>query len=365
MNIIFHHPLPLDYKSKSASGIRPLKMLKAFSDLGYTVDVVSGYTSERLKRMTDIRRKISQGQRYEFIYAESSTQPTTLTDRHHLPLHPWMDASFFFFCKKNNIPAGLFYRDIYWRFDGYGKNLHPIKSIGAKLAYRFDLLTYKHALTKLYLPSMEMGRHVPMVPPELFEALPPGHDQSALINSTLPHSLHEIIRLFYVGGMSNHYQMHKLFAVVNRLQKVRLTVCTREAEWQAVRDQYGKLEPNIRVVHEFGEAMQARLQACDVAILFVKPGEYWEFAAPVKLYEYIGHQKPILASQGTLAGKFVQDNGIGWSLPYEEQALESFLNALIHDTQPMTDVLQTLPLVAQKHSWKARALQVARGLSER
>ncbi len=61
MNIIFHHPLPLNPNATSASGIRPLKMLEAFRSLGYEVDVISGYSSERKKRIKEIKKKINEG----------------------------------------------------------------------------------------------------------------------------------------------------------------------------------------------------------------------------------------------------------------------------------------------------------------
>ena len=137
MNIIFHHPLPLEENPKSASRIRPLRMLESFRKLGCRVDLVTGYSSERKHRIKMIKNNIKDGIKYDFLYAESSTMPTLLTDRHHLPLHPFMDWFFFRFCKKNDIPIGLFYRDIYWLFDGYGSGINIVKRAVAKAAYRF------------------------------------------------------------------------------------------------------------------------------------------------------------------------------------------------------------------------------------
>ena len=100
MRIIFHHPLPLRLNSSSASGIRPVRMLEAFRQLGYEVDVVAGYSSERKKIIKKIKQKIENGVKYDFIYSESSTMPTVLTDKHHLPLNPFLDFGFLFFVKK-------------------------------------------------------------------------------------------------------------------------------------------------------------------------------------------------------------------------------------------------------------------------
>lgn len=364
MRIIFHHPLPLNSDATSASGIRPLKMLAAFRAVGCEVDVVAGYSVERRAAIKTVKKKVRAGTEYAFVYSESSTMPTILTDPHHLPLHPLLDFGFFRFCKRHAIPVGLFYRDIYWLFEGYGKGLHPLKAAMAKACYRFDLVNYKRYLTRLYLPSMAMGRYVPTVPKECFSALPPAHEVPSEVEKTsVIANTEKPLRIFYVGGMSDHYQMHQLFRVVSQRRDVELTICTRAAEWKAVRDEYPPLNDNICVVHESGEAMQMQLVAADVVSLFVKPQEYWEFAAPVKLYEYLGHAKPIIASEGTLAGRFVEDNGVGWSLPYEEDALDILLTKLRADPATLTDIQEHMHFIARSHTWQARAQQVIKDLT--
>ena len=40
--IVYHAPFPLDREASSASGIRPVRMLDAFRELGYTVLDVTG-----------------------------------------------------------------------------------------------------------------------------------------------------------------------------------------------------------------------------------------------------------------------------------------------------------------------------------
>jgi hypothetical protein len=339
-------------------------MLAAFRESGYIVDLVTGYSVERKKCIDKVKEKIMHGEKYEFVYSESSTMPTALTDPHHLPLHPFLDWQFFSFCKKNNIPIGLFYRDVYWRFKNYGKGLNPIKKAVAKFSYEFDLWVYERTLSKLYLPSMDMGAYVPHVSPSRFVALPPGHVSPDIVTQPVSELGISPLKLFYVGGMSSHYQMHELFKAVLNVPDVQLTLCTREAEWRSVQHEYPALAPNIKVVHLSGAAMEAQLQACDIAVLFVKPQEYWEFASPVKLYEYLGFQKPILASEGTLAGRFVKEQGIGWSLPYDMNAVTKLLGALRQRPVLFNPIYEKLKQVAPHHSWQARAEQVITDLTQ-
>src|SRR5690554_502251 len=363
MNMVFHFPLPLLDNPRSASEIRPKKMLKAFRDLGCNVDVVSGYSAERKRGFSSVKEKIARGVKYDFVYSESSTMPTVLTDRHHLPLSPFSDFLFFRFCRNENIPIGLFYRDIYWLFEGYGRGLGPVKALVAKAAYRFDLWVYKQTLSKLYLPSVEMGRYVPYVNPKIFEALPPGHTSPEVEDQSMIYDgQSRPLRLFYVGGMSSHYQLHELFKVASELPQIELTVCTREEEWSAEKDSYPALTPNIRVIHKAGTAMEEELRRSDIAVLFVKPQEYREFASPVKLYEYLGFCKPILASEGTLAGKFVAENDVGWTIPYDKEPLKQLLIALVKDPSQVSGRFRNLKDVAINHSWEARARKVIQDL---
>jgi len=334
-------------------------MCQAFMDLGYKVDLVIGYARERKVAMKRIKSNISLGVEYDFVYAESSTMPTALTERHHIPTHPFMDWKFFGLLKRKNIPIGLFYRDIYWVFDNYGKGLSPLKSNLAKMAYYFDLWVYEKTLSKLYLPSLKMGDYVPIMDKSKFSALPPGHENTIIKKKSVSCK----IKLFYVGGMSSHYQLHLIFEVLEDFPEIEFTLCTRDAEWSSVKNEYPQVAGNINIIHKSGVGMKNHLQDCDIAILYVKPHEYWEFASPVKLYEYLGFQKPILASSGTLAGDFVEKNKIGWSIPYEKSSIIEFFNKIISDKTIINSMQDSLSAVAAKHSWLARAQQVATELT--
>ncbi len=362
--IIFHHPLPLNPNATSASGIRPLRMLEAFKSLGYEVDIIAGYSKERKKAIKEVKKKIKLGAEYDFLYSENSTMPTILTEKHHLPLNPLLDFSFFRFCKNKNINVGLFYRDIYWLFESYDKSVSFLKGRVAKLSYNYELYFYKRYLARLYLPSLEMGKYVPIVPSTIFSALPPGHDvKSQLSENEYQNDSTHKLKVFYVGGMSDHYQMHTLFSVVNQRDDIEFTLCTRESEWNAVKSEYPDLSDNIKIVHKSGVEMHDLMAASDVVSIFVKPQEYREFAAPVKLYEYLGHRKPIIASKETLAGNFVAKNGIGWSLTYSESDLNNLFDKLVESPKLLVSVQQQMNVIALHHTWQARARQVIKDLT--
>lgn len=357
--MIFHHPLPVQRGAQSASGIRPYQMIEAFRSIGVDVDLVCGYAAERARAISNVERKIEQGVRYAFLYGESSTEPTLLTERHHLPVRPLLDFRFFSRLKAHRLPLGLFYRDIYWRFPAYGASLPWWKAAAAQCFYRYDLVQYRRLIDTLYLPSMAMARHVPWVDSERMRALPPG-----FVDHPVGRLAADRLRLLYVGGLGAHYRMHVLVRALEKLPHVELTLCTREDEWQAVRHEYPlPTAGNIRVVHCSGLQLLELFEAADLCMLYVEPQPYRDFAAPVKLYEYIGAGRPVIASERTLAGEFVKAHGIGWNMPYEESHIAALLNRLSGNRSLLEEKLAALRLIRHEHTWQARARQVVADLA--
>jgi len=360
MKVIFHHPLPLDPNSKTASGIRPQRIIEALEGLGYEVDLVVGYAKERKRRIRNIKNRIRNGEKYDFMYAESSTLPTILTDEHRLPLNPLLDWLFFEFCKNNQIPIGLFYRDVYWKFENFEKRLGPIKLFIAKIAYKYELWVYRQTLTRLFLPSLRMKDYIPELNSIKTIMLPPGHGCHVNKNRVL----NKRLKLFYVGGVSDNYEMHELFYAMEVLSNVELTICTRKEEWDSCKSQYPNLPNNIHIIHKSGVEMEKELLASDIALIFVKPNKYREFSSPFKLYEYLGYEKPIIASSKTLSGEFVEKTGVGWAIEYDRNHFASLVNKLDTNRYLLLDAMNRLSDVKTEHSWHSRALTIQKELKQ-
>src|SRR5690554_133387 len=223
--MIFHIPFEPKKNRASASQIRPFKMINAFQSLGYELSVVMGTAKERKFRIKEIKREINSGVKFDLLYSESSTMPTLLTEDHHFPLYPFLDFGFFGLCKKHGIKIGVFYRDIYWMFPEYKKLIPIHEYIVAKLFYRYDLFQYGKLVSKVYLPSMNMARFIPILSKEKFDALPPGHAFSKVLEWR---KSDEQLNLLYVGGIGPQYQMQELFAALSELPWVTFTLCTRK-----------------------------------------------------------------------------------------------------------------------------------------
>ena len=354
MRVIFHAPYPLDPTATSGSGVRPVAMHQAFEDLGHEVWQVTGHSAERKQAIERVAAAVAAGTRFDLVYSESSTAPTIMTDPDHLPRHPLMDFAFLRRMRRHGAKVGLFYRDIYWKFPGYGSHLGLAKRESAKLAYRYDLQAYRQVIDTLYLPSLAMGEFVTPKPRRM-QALPPGHG----VQSPIPAPATGV-HLLFVGGMGPHYQMKALLEAVQLVaaegHDVTLELCTRHADWVGVQDEYGPLVHGpVTLHHASGAGLIELYERSNLASLFVKPDDYRNFAAPVKLFEYLGNRRPVLASAGTLAGEFVADQGVGWTIDYSVSACADLLRELATHPEQIRTMTEQVDQVQQRHTWQARA----------
>lgn len=355
--MIYHVPYPLNFQATAGSGIRPVKMFQSFEAIGYEVLLVSGYGKERRAAIKEAKRRIRAGEKFDFLYSESATIATPLTDPKHLPPHFLLDFNFFRFCEANSIHTGVFYRDIYWRFPIYRQLTGTLVSFAMRRIFRWDLWNYRTTLTKLFLPSLEMGSYIPIVQPKKFSALPPGAPSS-------PAPLHrEQLSLLYVGGLGSHYRLHRLLEAVIQLPQVKLTICTPKNVWEACKDEYEHLlGNNVELIHLHGAELEPYFKQANVGCIAVESDEYWRFAVPIKLFDYLGHGLPVFATADTWAGKFVSQNQSGWTVEYDVEAIKTKLESL--SALSWVENMEThIKTVSAENTWEARAREVARQLS--
>lgn len=362
--MIFHVPYPLVLDSSSGSGIRPIRMHDAFVELGYDVTLVAGHSKERAQAIKRVRQEVSNGAQFQFCYSESSTMPLTMTDPSHLPLHPFMDFGLFKFLRRNGVKVGHFLRDIYWAFPEYKRQVRPPKREAALLAYSWDLRNYARHLDMLYLPSEAMAAFI-NIGKTPYAALPPGHQ--GWPQTEAPRTG---VHLLYVGGIGGHYQLEELCKAVTRCDgeglDVSLTICTHADGWERHRATYEPLfSAATKVVHASGPGLDPLFEAANVAALYMLPDEYRSFAVPVKMFEYLGRGKPVIAASGSLSGDFIEATGAGWTIPYDADACAALLRELAADPGVIEQRQEVVREVSGEHTWASRAQSVADDLSPR
>ncbi|GAA5229536.1 glycosyltransferase [Arthrobacter cryoconiti] len=357
--MIYHVPYPLTPHAKTGSGLRPMRMLEAFRDIGYDVELVSGESRERRVLIKALKKRIAAGESFDFLYSESHTMPTALTDADHLPRHPFMDVAFLRFARRNGIKVGLFYRDVYWRFPEYKERLNPVVHTATRALYHLDLVAYKAAVDTLYMPSLGMGKFVPHVPVSRHKALPPGGD---IVDA--PSTEREGVHLLYVGGLGGYYSMHGCVQAVAASKNAWLTICTREDEWERNAHEYRSLmNDRIQVVHKNGTELVPYYEQADICMLFIEPSIYRSFAAPIKFAEYIGFGKPVIVNTGTNVAQFVGAHDNGWAVPFKPAGLTALLDDLAGHREKIAAITNKVLQLREDNTWTTRARQVASDLS--
>lgn len=360
---IVYFPFKINENHPSASNIRPLKIIEGFKELGYEVEVIKGYGAERKDSVKAVVERINSGVKYEFVYMESSTEPTLLTEANHLPKYPFLDFGFLRFCKKKGIKAGLFYRDIHWRFDQYKNSVSLPKRMVAYTFYYYDLLKYKSSIDVLFLPSLKMQKYIPIDLKMPVIELPSGCE--SITCSSKKQINDEKLSVLYVGGLSKElYNIEKMVKAVYEDENFTLDICCREGEWNANKHYYETfLNDRIKVIHKSGKELDEIAMSKDLFSLVVEPTTYWEFAMPMKLFSYISYGKPIIGVKNTACGEFIEKNTLGYITEYDETQIKETLK-YINESYPRDFEIKInhLAKAFQENTWKARAKTVEESL---
>ena len=358
---IFHMPMGLSVNPQSGSELRPVKMIQAFRNLGYYVEIISGDSSARRSKIARIKKNILQGNKYEFIYSESSTMPTLLTDNDHLSRHPFLDFSFFKFCRQHDIKIGLFYRDAHWKFPLYYQDIKKWIPWVTIPLYKYDLHMYEKLVDILYVPSNQFMDYFNLNIP--WKQLPPGcvsaiSDERVVANEVYP------LQLFYVGGIQLHYEIVSLIKAVNSTSHIEMTLCCHKDAWDKYQYLYkGDLCDRIKIIHKNAAELTKYYQVADVGCLCFKKSEYMDLAMPIKMFEYIGNGLPIIATKGTAAAEFIESNDIGWTVEYSVEAIRKLLNYLEYNRAEVLEKKKNVLKIVSNNTWEARASTVVNDLS--
>ncbi len=342
--------------------LRPRKMVDAFRAIGYDVMLIHGFSGERKRFIKDIKRRIQAGETFSFAYTETSTMPTILTDPNHLPKHVIMDFAFFRFLRKHNVPIGLFYCDLYWKFNDYGLHMGHLEKKIAILCYQYDLKNYERLLTVFYIPNKKCLEFLNNRPLSLISReLPPGCDEIVLSNNRA-FMEDGLLRIFYVGGIGIHYNLTELFKAVSDLPTCDLTVCCRESEWDKEKENYlPYINSNIHIVHS--SEPQLYYRNADICTLVFEPNQYRKMAVPFKSFEYLSYEKPIICTDETWISSFIEENKIGWSVTFERTAIQNMLSKILRDSEEYNSKKKKCKQVKEKNLWTQRAKIVESDLS--
>lgn len=330
-------------EQKSGSSVRPKKIYDAFLEEGYKVTLLTGLQNrkaERWKNVWNFFKKI-RVKDYVFCYIEPPAGPIFNFCDHLL---------FLYIARIKKIPTGLFYRDAYWKFaDWY--DAKGIKRSIINTMHKFDWFIIKHTCKRVYFPTKTMG--------DLFdfkdkEPLPP-----ACENLSIQSEIKESIELIYVGGMSEQYGGPLLLQALNRVnisKKMNLHLVCRKEEKDKLADYIDK--EWLKVYHVSGEELKDVYKKANVSIIPRKIDFYMDFSMPVKLFEYISYELPVISTKCKEVANFINKNEIGKvSMDNVDALYECLINITMEDIDKYSEIIKE---VKKNNTWSKRVEQISK-----
>jgi glycosyltransferase involved in cell wall biosynthesis len=360
--VLVYYPFAVSKKADSGSKLRPVEMLKAFQQWGKQEQVeiieIHGHSSERENQFEELKQK-GILDNLLFCYMENQTIPIWLTDPGHIPKKPFIDRKVLNFLNEKNVPVGIFYRDVYWKFD----ELYPLKGIKKKVMqfiYRREEAFYQEYMDAIFLPSAEMGKHVHINVPKV--ALPPGGKDTSQHQKEFPG-----INGLYVGGINNpDYGLPLLLDALERVNqnsiKCKLTVVCRENEYEALSpsEKHRLTDLDVELQHISGQELTNLYQKMDFAFIPRYRSEYNDFSVPVKLVEYLSHHLPVIATDCSAQKSFIESGNYGVVCQDNPDSMaEAILQMLSHSLTLRKNIEETF---MEKHSWLSRVKTVQKTL---
>ena len=273
----------------SGSAVRPYKIYIAFKETGHEVLLINGDAKERRSKFLEYKKMFKDA---DYCYIEPSTYPT----------HP-LDYLMFLYIKKLNIPIGIFYRDVYHKFPEFFRK-SGYKKYELLFRYAMDWYIFKRISKVVFFPSNTMAAYFDF---DNKVALPPAGEVK---KARSPKTNHNII---YVGGVSNRYGtsilLEALKIVNNSYKKIGLNLVCRKYE-EKIFGKY-KDEPWLKLINASGTQLDRVYAESDIAIIPLKNIEYHNFAVPVKLFEYMSYDLPIISTNCYETAEFIKRNNIG------------------------------------------------------
>lgn len=339
----------------SGSSVRPQKMYAAFQELGIKTKLLQGQQNRRGQRRENVREILGwlKNNRPDICYIEPPSGP--FFNRIDLVLLKKL--------KKLNVPTGLFYRDMYWKF-GLGNQdkgfIARIKDIAVKMMHQRDWKVFMKTLSILYFPTESMSRMLPVRIPA--KPLPPGCFNAA---GPFPAPPQETPTAIYIGGLAELYGAMKMLRAAELIHSqgisFRLKLICREAEWKRFAGEHGFADPPewLEVLHISGdEALSGQYAKADFALCPHEVNAYNNITISVKLMEYLSYLKPVVVTETIPMKTFVSEHKIGIVTGDSAESFAEGMKKLIQDGGLRREYADNCVRAREANLWIRRAQDV-------
>jgi glycosyltransferase involved in cell wall biosynthesis len=348
-----HMPYPFPLELISGSRLRPYEMYRAFLELGYEVELIAGDVPTRKKQILDL---VHHGNIDDiaFCYSEPGT----------IPVHPVWDHLLYCFLAKSKLPTGIFYRDAYWKLASW-YSYKAIKTRFPWLRYRLDLFVFSKTAAIIFFPSQTMADFFSLAAPKV--PLPPGGQ--IMIREGYLRPVDKIETVVYVGGINRRYGLEILLQALDLANKkvaLRLELVCRQDEFMQHRPIFANYETAewLHVHHLTGKDLEQVYRRSDIAVIPLLKDMYNDLAMPVKLFEYLSYDLPIVTTNCTEMANFISRNGVGVIAEDNAHSLAGRILQLVEDKSLYDQLRRNTRLTLENgNRWTDRARFVAEQLA--
>jgi glycosyltransferase involved in cell wall biosynthesis len=363
-SVLLYYPFKMVANANSGSKLRPIEMHKAFLDWGrknhIDIILITGDSAEREQQFNTLKEE-GKLDNLLFCYMENQTIPLWLTDPKHIPMKPFIDRKILSYLKGRNIPTGVFYRDVYWKFD----DLYPLKGMKKTIMqsiYRVEERFYEKYCNVIFLPSDSMGKYVNINRDKV--ALPPGGKKKEMRKNDV---ISFPLKGLYVGGINNRaYGLPLLLQSLRKFneEKVRLqlTVVCRKDELEKVSSDILQdiKDLHVTVLHVSGSELDEVYKETDIAFIPREKTTYNDFSVPVKLVEYLSNGLPVVATNCDAQQDFIESGPYG---VVGEAEVDRFIEAIEKITENLAFYNEKIEeSFLNNHSWDARVEKIQKTL---
>ena len=342
---------------ESGSRVRPRKIYDAFIERGYTVKLLGGVASkekkdQRIKNIYEIMTWLDSNTP-SFCYIESPSDPIVFKEDRQLikKIH------------QKGIKIGYFYRDAYYKF---GKKYFFQEGLSLKktlkffyyklLNYRDDLIIKKN-VDVVFVPSVSAKI---IYKSKNTVVLPPGGEKKEIVENN------KVKDLIYVGGISDRYGTSLLLEameIVNQEDFITLNLVCRKSEMENIPAKYFECKW-LKIHNISGNELDKLYQKSKIALMPLKPDFYNNMALPIKLFEYISYNLPIVSTNLNEVDLFINKYNVGLVSSYDANDFAKKILELYNDEKLYNSLQKNIKKALDENQWVNRVDKIDEELSK-
>lgn len=293
----------------SGSSVRPRKIYDAFIEEKYNIKLLSGSIlktdkKNRISKVKEVSKWLDNNvPKYCYIESPPSERILYREDRNLIKkIH------------RMGIKIGYFYRDAYYEFgketifNNQNINIFTKKYIKYILYNLFlirDKILLKNNVDIVYFPSLSMSKYFNF---KDMRVLPPAGDFVEDIQNLNAEGI------IYVGGISKRYGIELLMEAldkINKKQHVILRLVCRANEVCNIKKEYQEKDW-LKIYNTSNKNdLKELYNNSKIALIPIEKSKYNNFAIPIKLFEYMQYNVPIVATNNLEVRNIIEKYNIG------------------------------------------------------